>query len=109
MLEDLGTVPKMWELGHSFAGSTGAFESLLHPGPTRKLKSSFSTRGFSLAMLVLITDKLEKKDKLKSPKSQSPTDRNSNLQRGRKGKVAGNTTKQNPQSIMHQTIHRHQG
>lgn len=61
MLEDLGPVPKMWEMDHSFAGSTGAFESLLHPGPNRKLKSSFSTSGFSLAMLALITNKLEKR------------------------------------------------
>lgn len=61
MLEDLGTVPKMWELDHSSAGSMGAFMSLLHPGPARKLRSSFSTREFSLAVLVIITDKLEKR------------------------------------------------
>lgn len=61
MLEELETVPKMWELDHSFAGSTGAFVSLLHPGPARKLRSSFSTSGFSLAVLVLITDRLEKR------------------------------------------------
>lgn len=61
MLEDLGTVPKMWELDHSFGGSTGAFVSLLHPGPARKLRSSFSASGFSLTVLVLIADKLKKR------------------------------------------------
>lgn len=85
------------------------FVSLLHPGPARKLKSSFSTSGFHLAVLVLLTDKLEKKIKLKIPKSQLPTDRNSNLQRGGKGEIAGNATKQKPHGIMHQTIHRHKG
>lgn len=61
MLEELGTVPKTWELDHSSAGSIGAFVSLLHPGPARKLKSSFSTSGFGLAVLLLITDRLEKR------------------------------------------------
>lgn len=61
MLENLGTVPKTWELDHSSAGSMGALVSLLHPGPARELRSSFSTSEFSLGVLVLITDKLEKR------------------------------------------------